>query len=158
MNHDNVVGLSLALTIALAGHPAVAQTNEGAGTDASVESAHVDPELRDRKRCLNHPGRPQWMIDQPLGFEWRLELGREFRSAERARAVSSNETCSCDQLYPDWNESRPLVEAIWAEVSPDSKFVWGEAERDRFDAARDKLADYSRPLLPMVTRLCASVE
>ena len=158
MKHENALGLSIALTIALTGYPAVAQTSDTEGADAGIESPHVDPELRDRKRCLNHPGRPQWMIDQPLGFEWRLELGREFRSAERARAVSSSETCSCDQLYPDWNESRPLVEAIWAEVSPKSKFVWDEAERSRFEAARDKLADYSRPLLPMVTRLCASVE
>lgn len=155
MKFDYLLSAAVTVCIALSGHAAIAQT---ANEAVVSENTSLDPELRNRKRCVDHHGRPQWMIEQPLGFEWRLELGRNFRSVQRSRMVSETDTCNCDTLYPDWNIYRAELEAIWNEASLESKFVWNDETRDRYNAARDQLTDVSRPLLPMVTRLCASVE
>jgi hypothetical protein len=158
MRYDYLLRISLVVSVSLAGVPAVSKTETPPDETVSSENTSLDPEMRNRKRCVDHAGRPQWMIEQPLGFEWRLELGRDFRSVQRARAITETETCDCDMLYPDWNAYRSQLETIWGEVSLESKFVWDDETRDRFNTARDFLTDYSRPLLPLVTRLCAGVE
>lgn len=158
MKYDRLLAGFIAASISASGFSAFAQTTNGASDTAAPETTSLDPELRTRKRCFEHPGRPQWMIEQPLGYEWRLELGRDFRSVQVSRAVSKAETCDCDMLYPDWNMYRGELEEIWNEVSTESKYVWDDATRDRFNDAMDSMTEVSRPLLPMVTRLCAAVE
>lgn len=125
---------------------------------AASNSGYVDPEIRNRNRCLDHPGRPAWMMVQPLGFEWRLDLANRFRSSQRAMIITEAQTCNCDMLYPDWNELRADLEEIWNGVSRESQYIWDADTRSQFETARDNLAAYSSPLVPDVSRLCENVE
>ncbi len=145
---------ALVLTANTALSEDIAPVSEGAG----AEDGYVDPGLKTRGRCKDHPGRPRWMMEHPIEFMWRAELASEFRSVQRAEAVSEAGTCDCDMLYPDWNVYRAEIEAMWNEVSTESKWDWDDETRERFNATRDRMNDYSRPLLPMVTRLCSGLE
>lgn len=154
----SIVRVALAVSAVLAGQVVMAETNTPANETIAAVGIYTDPTVKNRKRCLERPGLPQWMMEHPLGFEWRLDLAKEFRSYQRSSAIADAETCDCEMLYPDWDVYRADLEAIWNDVSVDSKYVWNDETRDRFNATRDGFTDISRPLLPMVTRLCASVE
>lgn len=158
MTPKSIFGTALAVSAVLAGQVAVAETNTPANETTDAVGIYVDPTVKNRKRCLERPGLPQWMMEHPLGFEWRLDLAKEFRSYQRSSAIADAESCDCEMLYPDWDAYRADLEAIWNDVSVDSKYVWNDETRNRFNAARDGFTDISRPLLPVVTRLCASVE
>lgn len=119
---------------------------------------YVDPHVAGRDRCLDHPGRPGWMMVQPMGFEWRLHLANDFRSFHRTAAITGIGSCDCDLLYPDWDEYRTDLEMIWAMVSDRSRYEWDDGERSRYASQRDLLSDYSRPLIQEVTKLCVAVE
>lgn len=122
------------------------------------QEAYVDPNLKTRDRCVNHPGHPGWMMVQPLGYEWRLDLANKFRVFQGVRTISEAGACDCDMLYPDWNQFRAELEAIWNEVSAESKWVWDDETRQRFYAAQDAMTDYSDPLLRITVDLCEGVE
>ena len=145
-------------SLAFGGQSVLADDAPTTGELAGSLQGYVDPEIANRTRCQDRPGRPRWMMVQPLGFEWRLELAKEYRSVQRTRLISEAETCDCDMLYPDWDALRSNLEKTWSEVSDQSKYVWDAATRERYHETRDALTDYARPLLPLVTRLCASVE
>lgn len=154
----SIFRVALAVSAVLVGQVVLAETNTPANETTDAAGIYTDPTVQNRKRCLERPGLPRWMIEHPLGFEWRLDLAKEFRSYQRSSAIADAETCDCEMLYPDWDVYRADLEAIWNDVSVDSKYVWNDEARDRFNATRDGFTDISRPLLPMVTRLCASVE
>jgi len=149
---------ALAVSAVLAGQVAVAETNTPANETTDAVGTYVDPMVKNQQRCLERPGLPQWMMEHPLGFEWRLDLAKEFRSYQQTSAIADAESCNCEMLYPDWDAYRADLEAIWNDVSVNSKYVWNDETRNRFHAARDRFTNISRPLVPMVTRLCASVE
>lgn len=148
----------VAVSVVFAGNVGVAQTNLPTNDLTDSGPNYVDPTVQNRKRCLERPGLPQWMMEQPLGFEWRLEIAKAFRSHQRSSAIAVAESCDCEMLYPDWDTYRTDLEVIWNDISVDSKFIWNDETRDRYNGVRDDLNDISRPLLPMVTRMCASVE
>lgn len=122
------------------------------------QEAYVDPMLQSRQRCEDRPGKPGWMMVQPLGFEWRGDLASKFRAFQRARTISEAGACDCDMLYPDWNQFRAELEAIWIEVSAESKWDWDDETRQRFYGAQDAMTDYSDPLLRITVDLCEGVE
>lgn len=119
---------------------------------------YVDPETRNRTRCRDHPGRPGWMMVQPLGFEWRLDLANKFRTNHRTKVVTQAESCDCGMLYPNWNSLRPSLEEIWEGVSTGSQYDWDDQTHARYNEARDEMTDFSRPLLQTVVKLCQRVE
>jgi hypothetical protein len=65
---------ALAVSAVLAGQVAVAETNTPANETTDAVGTYVDPMVKNRQRCLERPGLPQWMMEHPLGFEWRLDL------------------------------------------------------------------------------------
>ncbi|WP_458792576.1 hypothetical protein [Yoonia sp. MH D7] len=153
-----VVGLSVGAQKATADNQSSVSALPDANVAAVSDSGYVDPEISNRNRCLNHPGRPAWMMVQPLGFEWRLDLANKFRSSQRAMMVTGAQTCNCDMLYPDWDAFRADLEEIWNGVSRDSQYVWNAGTRSQFETARNNLAEYSSPLVTEVSRLCKNVE
>jgi len=124
---------------------------------AAAEDTYVDPNLATRTRCLDHPGRPGWMMVHSFEYAWRGKLASVYRSMKILEAVASAGVCDCDKLHPDWNAHREALEAIWDGVSEKSRWVWGEAETNRYHEAYDALSKPASRLRPEVTRLCASV-
>jgi hypothetical protein len=82
---------ALAVSAVLAGQVAVAETNTPANETTDAVGTYVDPMVKNRQRCLERPGLPQWMMEHPLGFEWRLDLAREFCSYQQTSAIADAE-------------------------------------------------------------------
>ncbi|WP_152626954.1 hypothetical protein [Jannaschia aquimarina] len=111
-----------AVTMAI---PAIAQ--DAAGDDglldltlpdlsapADAAGGYVDPQIKNREQCLDHPGRPAWVMVQPEGMEWRRDLMLAYGTLQiRQRVVETGE-CSCDHRYPDWETFRQALEELVA--------------------------------------------
>lgn len=151
--------LNLTLAASLAVIIATAATADQVLNDlTAAQEAYVDPNLRTRDRCLDRPGHAGWMMVQPLGYEWRVDLANKFRTFQRSQAITEAGICNCDLLYPDWDVFREEVEAMWNEVSTERKWDWNDEARQRFYAAQDGMTDYSDPLLQDTVDLCERVE
>lgn len=150
MRHKILVFVAVAVVVALGSHVAAA--------DGDAGGSYVDPILKDRQRCLDRPGRPEWMMVQSIEFQWRVELAAKYRSFYRASVISEADGCSCDKMYPDWDEHMTEVEQLWDGVSESSRWEWDNETRQRFYAARDRMTDFSSPRLMTVVRLCENLE
>lgn len=78
------------------------------------DGTYVDPQIRNRGECLDHPGRPAWVMVQPKGLEWRRDLLKAYGELQIAKAVVESGDCGCDNRYPDWETFRPAMEGILA--------------------------------------------
>ena len=139
---ENQVGFSLPdLT------PAAAQGDE-----------YVDPSLKRRKSCTQSPGRPGWVMVQPKGYEWRVELAMAWKALRTRQMLAEEGTCTCATLYPDWAAARPEIEAMWESVGTQPRAKWSPA---MVDVYYDTLSDFRREHSDMsvaIGRLCGSPE
>jgi hypothetical protein len=126
------------------------------GGGAAEGETYVDPQFASRRNCLEHPAKPAWAMDHSFRFRWRIVLAVKYNSRRQGRLISETETCTCDILYPDWNEMRPEIEEMWARVSDLPSNKWTSEIKARYVAENDifRKENYSF----MVGRLCGNPE
>lgn len=128
------------------------------GSNGAGQEDYVDPKIARRRSCLDHPGRPGWMMVQTDGFEWRTELAMRWKERRSGRLISEAESCTCDMLHPDFDQLRDEVETMWAMVGDKPRSEWSNAMADRFNDLRSEIASEARSYSFQIGRLCGNPE
>lgn len=100
--------------------PAVAQPLPDSDADlldfrqsqADAPTGWVDPEIGNRRKCFDRPGRPEWVVKQPEGMEWRQDLIERYVGLQSMRRVVESGECTCENVYPDFNDFRADLSEI----------------------------------------------
>ena len=74
------------------------------------QSAYVDMQQINGRFCPDHPFRPGWVMVQPRGYQWKTGILQELYNLKRTRAVVEEGQCSCDLMFPSWEDMRPELE------------------------------------------------
>ncbi|ASM72931.1 MULTISPECIES: hypothetical protein [Roseobacteraceae] len=87
-------------------------------TDDQTE--YVDMQKLNGRFCPDHPFRPGWVMVQPRGYQWKTGLMQDYYYLQRSRAVVAAGQCSCDLMFPSWDDMRPELEQLLAQLPDDS--------------------------------------
>lgn len=122
------------------------------------QSTYIDRQAVSRTNCRGHPHRPGWVMVHERGLEWKRELATQWRQIRAARMLLPSDSCTCDMLYPDWEEARTEIEAIWAPFEGRVKIEWDQSMRDHFRSLQNLHRTETRGYFLKVGRLCANPE
>lgn len=122
------------------------------------QDTYIDRQGVSRTSCTRYPHRPGWVMVHERGFEWKRELATQWRQIRAAQMLLPADSCTCDMLYPDWEEARTEIEAIWAPFEERPKREWNQSMRDHFRSLEDLHRIETRGYFVKVGRLCASPE
>lgn len=84
------------------------------------QAAYVDPVSKRDRFCPEHPYRPGWVMVQPFGYTWKGRLWERYYYLTAMQNVVESGECSCDLMFPSWDEMRPELEQIateWPDVA-----------------------------------------
>lgn len=73
-------------------------------SQADAPTGWVDPEIRNRQKCFDRPGRPEWVVRQPDGMDWRRELIERYILLQTRRLVVESGECNCETVYVDYDD------------------------------------------------------
>jgi len=128
-------------------------------TPAAVqEDEYVDPSLKRRTSCTQSPSRPGWVMVQPKGYEWRVELAMAWKALRTRRMLAEDDTCTCDTLYPDWTAVRPEIEAMWKSIGTQPRAKWSSSTADLYYETLSGLSREHSNMSVAIGRLCSSPE
>jgi hypothetical protein len=108
------------------------------------QADYVDMQQINGRFCPDHPFRPSWVMVQPRGHQWKTGLLQDYYYLQRTRAVVSAAQCSCDLMFPSWQDMRPELEQLLqqfpdasaSEFTPDQGQQLRDAERGLQQAKR----------------------
>lgn len=119
---------------------------------------YVDPQIKERRACKDRPGRPGWLMVQPRlkgdvgvgSFGWRRDIGQTFVSSRVVPSVIKARKCSCELMYPDYEQFRADIEKLWAhwdnkdwsEFSSEEKKEFRRIEREIGESYRHDRGEY----------------
>ncbi len=104
---------------ALAVMIATSATAEDLTALEAEQAAYVDPVTKRDRFCPDHPYRPGWVMVQPFGYAWKARLWQSYYSLTAAQTVVQAGECSCNLMFPSWDEMRPELERLateWPDV------------------------------------------
>ncbi|MBE0455068.1 MAG: hypothetical protein IBX58_15515 [Roseovarius sp.] len=125
---------------------------------------YVDPQIADRRACKDRPGRPGWLMVQPKvegdsgvgSFGWRQEIGQKFVSFKVVSSVIEAGKCTCELKYPDIDQFRDEIEALWANWDNKPWRGFSNEEVREFYRVEDSISrSYSSDLAPFA-RMCST--
>lgn len=124
-------------------------------TDSQAD--YVDMQQLNGRFCPDHPFRPGWVMVQPRGHQWKTGLLQDYYYLQRTRAVVAAGECSCDLMFPSWDDMRPELEQLLkqfpdvsaSEFTPDQGQQLREVERG--------LQQEKRAMASEFRQLCQSI-
>lgn len=125
---------------------------------AALGDDYVDPSLARRKSCTESPSRPGWVMVQPKGYEWRVELAMAWKALRTRQMLAENDTCTCAALYPEWSEDRSEIEAMWESIGTLPRASWSPTMADTYYGTLSDLSREHSDMSVAIGRLCRNPE
>lgn len=122
-----------------------------------IQADYVDMQKLNGRFCPDHPFRPGWVMVQPRGYQWKTGLLQDYYFLQRSRAVIDAGQCSCDLMFPSWDDMRPELEQL-VEQFPDvaaSEFTPDQGQHLR--AAERELQQSKRAMASEFRQLCQTI-
>lgn len=115
---------------------------------------YVDPARMNNRSCPDSPYRPGWLMVYDRTFSWRYEIASIYENSLTWNAVLDAGVCTCESKYPDWEELRPEIEALWESISTLPENEWSQETRDIYRKMYDGLKQTTRYKLVPFVKLC----
>lgn len=93
---------------------------------ADAPTGWVDPEIGNRRKCFDRPGRPEWVVKQPEGMEWRRELIENYVYLQKTRLIIESGECNCETFYPDFEDYRSEINELVSQFPGDAEDMTSE--------------------------------
>lgn len=119
--------------------------------------------LMNNRTCPDRPYKPYWLVVHnmpkkgywpPREFGWRTKIADLYEDALTWNEVIDAGVCTCESKYPDWEDLRPDIEALWESISDLPHKEWSQPTRDNYRKIHDEFEQaIDRKLMPFVN-LC----
>lgn len=98
-------------------------------SQAGAPTGWVDPEINNRRKCFDRPGRPEWVVNQPDGMDWRRDLIERYVYLQKTRLIIETGECTCKTFYPDFEDYRAEIDQLVSQF-PDNAEDMTAADHD----------------------------
>lgn len=164
MNHARILAATASLFMAAPISAEVTGNQDFADVTVPVfpeptdsQADYVDMQQLNGRFCPDHPFRPGWVMVQPRGYQWKTGLLQEYYNLERTRAVVAAGQCSCDLMFPSWDDMRPELEQYLAQFPDVNAADFTPEQGQQLRAAERGLKQEKRAIAADFRRLCQSI-
>lgn len=121
------------------------------------QADYVDMQKLNGRFCPDHPFRPGWVMVQPRGHQWKTGLMQEYYYLQRSRAVVAAGQCSCDLVFPSWEDMRPELAQLLAQFPDDKASAFTPDQGQQLRAVESAMQQEKRAMASEFRQLCQTI-
>lgn len=104
---------------------------------------YVDLRFQKRKHCLDRPARPAWAIRMPKEYANFGDIAQVMYDLKRHQAATDITVCSCDIVYPSWDEVYLEFQDLISNTPPGTLHYDTLKSYQRMERKAEETSDYS---------------